>query len=214
MSLVLIENADVLVTMDADRREIGSGAIVIRDNVIQMVGGSEQLRSGLADGGMQADRIIDASGCVILPGLVNCHHHLYQTLTRGLGTAAGKSLFDWLQTLYPIWAEIDAEAVYISARLGLAEMLMSGATTVADHLYLFPNDVRLGESFTANADVRTEINDATGFAFGTMKIRVCALGDCVTVTESFSIQQMLSDIRPQMPPPPQRPPRETHSRRS
>ena len=83
--------------------------------------------------------MIDASGCVSLPGLVNCHHHLYQTLTRSIGTAGGLSLFDWLQTLYPIWGGMDAEAVYVSARLGLVELMLSGATTVADHLYLFPN---------------------------------------------------------------------------
>ena len=138
MSLLLIDHADVLVTMDAERREIKDGALLIRDNVIEMLGASAELHQQLQTMGLRTDRQIDASGCVVVPGLVNCHHHLYQTLTRSIGTAEGKSLFDWLQTLYPIWGQMDAESVYVSARLGLAELMLSGATTVADHLYLFP----------------------------------------------------------------------------
>ena len=109
--LTLVEAAAVLVTMDGERREIADGAILLRDHVIEEVGDSEKLRRGLGARGIEPDRRIDASGCVILPGLVNCHHHLYQTLTRGIATAQGKSLFDWLRTLYPIWGEMDAEAV-------------------------------------------------------------------------------------------------------
>ena len=149
MTLLLIDSADVVVTMDVDRREINDGAIVIRDNIIEQVGDSAEVNSSLSAVGLVPDRRIDASGCVITPGLINCHHHLYQTLTRSIGTAQGKSLFDWLQTLYPIWGEMDAEAVYISAKLGLAELMLSGATTVADHLYLFPNDARLDDEIRA-----------------------------------------------------------------
>jgi len=134
MSLLLVENAEVLVTMDSDRREIENGAVLIRDNRIEWVGSGTELLARLEANAMQPDRRIDASGCIVIPGLVNCHHHLYQTLTRSIGTAEGKSLFDWLQTLYPIWGQMDAEAVYVSARLGLAELMLSGATTVADHL--------------------------------------------------------------------------------
>ena len=128
MSLALIDRAQVLVTMDDGRREIANGAVLVRDNVVEHVGGSEEVRRNLKS---RPDREIDASGCVVMPGLVNCHHHLFQTLTRSLATAEGNSLFDWLQTLYPIWAELDADSVYISARLGLVELMLSGATTCA-----------------------------------------------------------------------------------
>ena len=149
MGLVLIENATLVVTMDAARREIGGGAVLVRDRVIERVGSTDELRRDLEHRGIEPDRAIDAADCVVMPGLVNCHHHLFQTLTRSIGTAAGKSLFDWLQSLYPVWAGLDAEAVYISAKLGLTELLLSGATTVADHLYLFPNDARIDDEIRA-----------------------------------------------------------------
>ncbi|HKJ52513.1 MAG TPA: 8-oxoguanine deaminase, partial [Gammaproteobacteria bacterium] len=106
--------------------------------------------------------VIDARGCVVVPGLVNCHHHLFQTLTRTVGTAQGKSLFDWLQTLYPVWAEMNAECVYTSARLGLAELLLSGATTVADHLYLFPGDARLDDEIRAARELGVRFHPTRG----------------------------------------------------
>ncbi len=162
MGLVLIDNAEVLITMDAERREFRNGAIVVRDNRIQMVGESGELRDSLRKAELSVDREIDASGCVILPGLVNCHHHLYQTLTRSIGTAEGKSLFDWLQTLYPIWGEMDAESVYVSARLGLAELMLSGATTVADHLYLFPNGARLDDEIRAARELGVRFHPTRG----------------------------------------------------
>ena len=162
MSLLLVDKAEVLVTMDDERREIKNGAIVIRDKVIEGVGDSREIRSELADRGLQPQQTIDASGCVVMPGLVNCHHHLYQTLTRSIGTAEGKSLFDWLQTLYPIWGQMDAEAVYISAKLGLAELMLSGATTVADHLYLFPNDARLDDEIRAARELGVRFHPTRG----------------------------------------------------
>ena len=122
MSRVLIDHADVLVTMDDERREINDGALMIRDNVIEMLGTSAELHQRLQTIGLQVDRQVDASGCIVIPGLVNCHHHLYQTLTRSIGTGEGKSLFDWLTALYPIWGQMDGEAVYVSARLGLVEL--------------------------------------------------------------------------------------------
>ena len=94
MSVLLIDNAAVLVAMDDQRREIKNGAIVIRDKLIEAVGSSEEMLRVLNQKDLVPDRHIDASGCILMPGLVNCHHHLYQTLTRSIGTAEGKSLFD------------------------------------------------------------------------------------------------------------------------
>jgi 8-oxoguanine deaminase len=148
MTTLFLRNADVLVTMDGDRREIRDGALLVGDNVIRAAGTTDDILSTYpflsdASAPSAADtQVIDAGGSVVLPGLVNCHHHLYQTLTRTVGTGAGMVLFDWLKTLYPIWAEMDGEAVYVSAKVGLSELVLSGATTVADHLYLFPRTTR------------------------------------------------------------------------
>ena len=137
--ILLIENAEVLVTMDDARREIRDGALAARGNVIEKVGTSAEVRAWLAaDPSRSPARTMDASGCVVMPGLVNCHHHMYQTLTRAIGTGAGMVLFDWLKALYPVWAELDPEAIRVSTQIALAELMLSGATTVADHLYLFP----------------------------------------------------------------------------
>ncbi len=162
MGLTLIEKARVLATMDPARREIADGALLLQDNVIERVGTTAELRRELEDRGIDPEHSIDASGCVVLPGLVNCHHHLYQTLTRAIATGAGKSLFDWLTTLYPIWAEMDADAVYVSAKLGLVELLLSGATTVADHLYLFPNGARLDDEIRAARELGVRFHPTRG----------------------------------------------------
>jgi len=161
-SSLLIEGADALVTMDAERREIADGALLIRGNTIAAVGDSAEIRARLAAAGETPDRVIDCRGTVVTPGLINCHHHLYQTLTRSLGTARGLSLFDWLKTLYPIWGRMDAEAVYLSAKTGLAELMLSGATTVADHLYLFPNGSRLDDEIAAARELGLRFHPCRG----------------------------------------------------
>ena len=206
MSRVLIDHADVLVTMDDERREINDGALLIRDNVIEMLGTSAELHQRLQTIGLQVDRQVDASGCVVVPGLVNCHHHLYQTLTRSIGTGEGKSLFDWLTVLYPIWGQMDAEAVYVSARLGLVELLLSGATTVADHLYLFPNGARLDDEIRAARELGVRFHPTRGsMSLGRSKgglppDSVCEdedgiLADCERVIARFHDPEPLSMLR-------------------
>ena len=159
MTTLLIKNINVLATMDADRREIPDGAIFVENNVIQRVGTTAELT---ADPTLRPDRTIDARGTVVIPGLVNTHHHLYQTLTRTIGTSGGKILFDWLKFLYPIWAEMDAEAVHISAKIGLAELILSGATTVADHLYLYPNDAKIDDEIRAAREIGVRFHPTRG----------------------------------------------------
>lgn len=132
MATLLIQHALVLATFDSRRREISDGGLFVRDNVIEQVGATSDLPP-------TADRVINARDMVILPGLVNTHHHLYQTLTRAVPAAQNAVLFDWLKTLYPIWANLTPDAVYTSALVGLAELILSGCTTAADHLYLVPN---------------------------------------------------------------------------
>jgi len=203
---LLIEHAEVLVTMDSDRREITDAAIFTDDRQVLFVGTSNEVRKWILDQGEKAERVIDASGTVIIPGLVNCHHHLYQTLTRSIGTAQGLSLFDWLETLYPIWGQMDAEAVYISAKLGLVELILSGATTVADHLYLFPNDSTLDDEIRAAQELGVRFHPTRGSMSlgasqgGLPPDEVCEdegdiLADCKRVIETFHDPAPLSMLR-------------------
>jgi cytosine/adenosine deaminase-related metal-dependent hydrolase len=151
MTSLFIRDADVLVTMDATRREIRGGAVAIADNAIACVGTTAEVEAWIAAEPTRRKpaRTLDARGCVVLPGLVNCHHHLFQTLTRAIGTGRGLKLFDWLRMLYKVWGGIDADAARVGAHLGLAELMLSGATTVADHRYLFPNGSRLDDDIAA-----------------------------------------------------------------
>ena len=135
---LLVKNADVLVTMDGDRRELKGGCLLVEDGVIASVGPE-----------MAADEVLDASGCVVTPGLVNTHHHLYQSLTRVVPGGQDALLFGWLQTLYPIWAKMRPEHMKISAQVGLAELALSGCTMSSDHLYLYPNGVQLEDTIEA-----------------------------------------------------------------
>jgi len=153
MSTLLVKNADVLVTMDATRREIVSGGVFARDGVIEAVG------TNLPE---TADTVVDAKGCVITPGLVNTHHHLYQTMTRAVPGGQDALLFGWLQTLYPIWARMGPEEMFVSAQVGLAELALSGCTMSSDHLYLYPNGVRLEDTIEAAATIGLRFHPTRG----------------------------------------------------
>lgn len=164
MTKLLLTGADVLVTHDDAGREIRDGAAFLRDGWIEKIGTSRELDAWIAEAPAERtpDRRFDLAGCVLMPGLINGHHHLYQTLTRSVGTAGGLVLFDWLKKLYPIWGRMDAEAVYLSAKLGLCELLLSGATTVADHLYMFPNGARLDDEIRAAAELGVRFHPTRG----------------------------------------------------
>jgi 8-oxoguanine deaminase len=153
MSTLLVKHADLLATMDAGRRCIADAGLLVRDNLIEQVGPTAELPQS-------ADRVINARGMVILPGLVNTHHHLYQTLTRCV--AQDSVLFDWLITLYPVWARLTPKAVYISAKLGLAELMLSGCTTSSDHLYIYPNGARLDDEIQAAVELGIRFHATRG----------------------------------------------------
>lgn len=208
MSLILVSNADVLVTMNDRRDEIRDGALLIEDRVLRWVGAARDADAELARLPIDAHRVetIDARGCVVLPGLVNCHHHLYQTLTRAIATGGGLRLFDWLKFLYPIWAELTPEAAYVSAKVGLIELVLSGCTTVADHLYLFPNGTRIDDEIRAAAEVGVRFHPTRGSMSlgesrgGLPPDRVCdseenILADSRRVIETFHDPAVLSMLR-------------------
>lgn len=211
MTTLLVKNADVLVTMNKSRQEIPGGAILAEDNRIIWVGPTADFdrwlteqRPDLHRNGI--DTIINAAGCVLLPGLVNCHHHLYQTLTRTIGTGSGKILFDWLKFLYPIWAELTPEAVYVSAKVGITELVMSGCTTVADHLYLYPNGSKIDDEIRAAQEVGVRFHPTRGSMSlgesqgGLPPDRVCdsepdIIKDCIRAIETFHDPEPLSMLR-------------------
>lgn len=158
MSATLIHHADRLVCMDDARREIADGALFLRDGVVAQVGTS----AALAPLAGEADVTIDARGCVVTPGLVNTHHHLFQTLTRALPGAINAPLFGWLRRLYPIWARYRPEDVFAATQLGLAELALSGCTLTSDHLYLFPDGVTLDDTIAAAAGIGIRFHPTRG----------------------------------------------------
>jgi 8-oxoguanine deaminase len=155
MTTLLVRNAHVLVTMDNHRQEIPGGGIFIRDGFIEQVAESDQLPS-------KADQILDLKGHIVLPGLINTHHHFYQTLTRVVPEAQDANLFHWLKTLYPIWARMRPEDIQISTRTALAELALSGCTTASDHLYLFPNGSRLDDEIEAAREMGLRLHASRG----------------------------------------------------
>lgn len=156
MSTLLVKNSHTLVTLDATRQEIVNGALFVRDRTIEQVGTTSELPQ-------QADEVLDLQGRhVVLPGFVNTHHHFYQTLTRVVPSAQNCDLFNWLQTLYPMWANLTAAGVYISAKMAIAELMLSGCTTASDHLYLYPNDCTLDDEIRAAQDSRIRFHASRG----------------------------------------------------
>lgn len=155
MATLLVRNASLLVTMDSTRREIPGGGLFVRDGWIEQVGPTSELP-------LAADEVLDMTGRIVLPGLVNTHHHFYQTLTRVVPEAQNANLFNWLKTLYPIWAGMTPEDIYISTQTALAELALSGCTTASDHLYLFPNGSRLDDEIAAAVEVGLRLHASRG----------------------------------------------------
>ena len=143
--LWIIKNAHTILTMDDTRRELNGHDILLRDGVIAEIGENLSVPVGA--------EIVDAQNAVVTPGLVNTHHHLYQSLTRAVPGGQDALLFGWLQTLYPIWAGFGPEEMRVSAMLGLSELALSGCTMSSDHLYLFPNGARLDDTIEGAAEV-------------------------------------------------------------
>lgn len=183
MTRVLLKKATCVVTMDDDRRELQEADIAFSNGMIEAVGFDLQ-----AEG-----QVFDVSGCVVTPGLVNTHHHLYQTLTRAVPGAQDALLFGWLQKLYPIWQRFTPEHMYVSAKVGLAELALSGCTLSSDHLYLYPNGSRLEDTIHAAEEVGLRFHPTRG----SMSIGVSNGGlppDCLVQDEAAILEDCIRVI--------------------
>ena len=155
MSTLLIKNIEMLVTMDDQRRELQHSNIYIKDGFIQAIGCADDMPA-------TADEVFDLSGHIVFPGLINTHHHFYQTLTRAVPQAQDANLFNWLVTLYPIWARMTGEEIFVSTQTALSELALSGCTTASDHLYLFPNGSKLDDEIAAAGEVGLRLHASRG----------------------------------------------------
>jgi 8-oxoguanine deaminase len=146
MHTLLIQNATCIALMDDAQTELKDASLLIRGNVIEAIGSAQEL---LQRAGGRVDEVIDARGHIVMPGMVNTHHHMYQSLTRAIPGVQNAELFSWLRGLYPIWANLTPEMIRVSTQIAMAELLLSGCTTSSDHLYIYPNGVKLDDSIEA-----------------------------------------------------------------
>lgn len=153
-----LKNAEVLVTMDADRREIAGGSVLVENNRILAVGTAEDIAPLLQPG----DVTSDLSGHVVMPGLVNTHHHMMQCLTRALPAAQDADLFGWLKALYPVWSNLTPDMAKTGALTAMAELILSGCTTSSDHHYLYTDGVRLDDDIEAAREIGLRFHAARG----------------------------------------------------
>lgn len=184
----LIKRAQAVLTMNDARHEIAAGDIIIDGGIITGVGTDLEAPNGA--------EVIDAGGCVVTPGLVNTHHHLFQSLTRAVPQAQNALLFGWLRTLYPIWARFGPEHMRVSALTGLAELALSGCALSSDHLYLFPNGARLDDTIDAAREIGLRLHptrgamsigeSAGGLPPDTLVEReIAILDDCIRTVDAF-----------------------------
>lgn len=155
MGTLLLRHAALLATFDDAERIFEDGALLARDGVLEAVGLTSALPS-------EADEVVDATGMVVLPGLVCTHHHFFQTLTRNIPAAQNAELFDWLVVHYPIWARLDAEAMRTSTAVAIAELMLSGCTTAADHAYMWPNGARIDDQIAVAREMGFRFHASRG----------------------------------------------------
>ncbi len=184
---ILIRGADHILTMDDHRTELFGADILVSNGTIRAIG--PRLDTPGAE-------VIEAGGCVVTPGLVNTHHHLYQTLTRAVPGGQDALLFGWLQTLYPIWARFGPEEMHVSALIGMAELMLSGCTLTSDHLYMYPNGARLEDTIEAAQRLGLRFHPTRGaMSIGQSKgglppdelveDEAAILKDCIRVIDAF-----------------------------
>lgn len=161
--MLILKHADVLVTMDSERREIRDGAMAIEGRSISWVGSTDDLPARFrAQEVIGIAEVMDMRGHVVMPGLINTHHHMYQSLTRAVPEAQNAELFGWLTNLYMLWSHLTPEMIRVSTKTAMAELMLSGCTTTSDHLYLYPNGIRLEHSIEAAHEMGMRFHAARG----------------------------------------------------
>jgi 8-oxoguanine deaminase len=151
----LLRDADVIATFDDAGSVLSGASMLVRDNVIERIGRAAELPQ-------TADAVIDAHGMILIPGLINTHHHFYQTLTRNVPGTQDADLFAWLTALYPIWARLTPEAMRVATAIAMAELLRSGCTTASDHTYVWPNGARIDDQLEAAAEMGMRFHASRG----------------------------------------------------
>jgi cytosine/adenosine deaminase-related metal-dependent hydrolase len=188
VSVTLLKGAGTILTMDDARRELSNQDILIRNGVIAEIGSDLPVPEGA--------KVVQAQGCLVTPGLVNTHHHLYQSLTRAVPGGQDALLFGWLRTLYPIWQRFTPEHMHVSAQVGLAELALSGCSLSSDHLYLYPNGSRLEDTIHAASEIGLRFHPTRGaMSIGESKgglppdslveDEAAILADCIRVIDAF-----------------------------
>ena len=199
MKTLLIKNASHIVTMNDEEVELKDTSILCENGIIKWIGNHNDLTEKI-------DFTIDAQDLVVIPGLVNTHHHLFQNLTRVYPKAQNKPLFGWLTSLYPVWQNIIPSDIYISSLIGMSEMVLTGCTTTSDHLYLFPNGSKLEDQIEASKLVGCRFHAARGFmSVGESKGGLppdslvedekAIIKDCQRVIENFNDEKQFSMLR-------------------
>jgi cytosine/adenosine deaminase-related metal-dependent hydrolase len=155
MGTLLIRDAAHVETFDDADRVLRDASIFVRDGAIEALGPATEMPR-------DADRVVDARGCIVIPGLVNTHHHFYQTLTRAVPGTQDVELFDWLVTLYPIWARLTPAALRSATAVACAELLLSGCTTASDHTYLWPNGCRIDDEIAVAREIGLRFHASRG----------------------------------------------------
>jgi cytosine/adenosine deaminase-related metal-dependent hydrolase len=199
MGSLLVKNINYLATNDEQFGDLKDASIYVEDNIIKQIGKTKDLN-------ITADMVIDGRNYLVTPGFVNTHHHFYQTMTRAVPGAQDEKLFDWLVRLYPIWGEMDSEAVYNSTLVAMAEMILSGCTTSSDHLYLFPNGSLLDDQIAAAQEIGMRFHAVRGsMSLGrsqgglppdhVVQTEDVILKDCQRVIEKFHDSSPFSMLR-------------------
>ncbi|MCC2628010.1 MAG: 8-oxoguanine deaminase, partial [Thermomicrobiales bacterium] len=194
MPTLLAKNADVLVTMDGERRELRDAGLFARDGVIEQVGPTSELPDS-------ADTVLDLSGQILLPGLINCHHHLDQVLTRNLPAGQNTNLFPWLKAHYRVWASRTPEDTRTAVIVGCAELALSGCTTVFDHAYVFQNGCRVDDQIHAAAEIGVRFavsrgSMSLGESKGGLPPDDCVEDEGAIISDSLRVIQQYHDPNP------------------
>ncbi|MBL8165816.1 MAG: 8-oxoguanine deaminase [Anaerolineae bacterium] len=162
MAVLFVKNAHLRVTIDADRREISDGALVVQDKAVAAVGSTAEVQAWLDANGLTPDETLNAQGHIVMPGLINTHHHMFQSLLRAVPASQNQGLLPWIDGISPFWPKITPDMIYASALTAMAELMLSGCTTTSDHCYIAPNGSRIDDEIRAAQEIGMRFHPGRG----------------------------------------------------